>query len=289
MGVPADAGEFRLSEPELPPPERFIEIIRDAAAAVIMPRFRKLADGDVFEKAPGDIVTAADIEAENWLAEALVDLVPESVAVGEEAAFADPGLLDVLADKAPVWLIDPVDGTQNFADGIACFAVIVALCADGRTLAGWIHDPCAGETAFATAGGGAWLFDAAGRKRMRVAPSVTVSDMSGVLGGRLRDRLALERRCAPENVPRKMVRLGCVGREYLDLAHGRLHFAQYGGRLKPWDHAAGVLIHAEAGGLDRLVGSGTAYAPRAGIIEDMLRLAPDETAWRALHAAFEPR
>ena len=273
----------------LPPPESVIEIIRDAAAAVIMPRFRKLADTDVFEKAPGDIVTAADIEAEKRLAEALVAVVPRSVAVGEEAAFADPGLLAVLAHKAPAWLIDPVDGTQNFADGIACFAVMVALCANGRTQAGWIHDPCADETAFAAVGAGAWLFDAAGRTRMRVAPPAPVSAMSGVLGGRLRDRLALGRPCAPETVPRKMVRLGCAGREYLDLARGRLHFAQYGGRLKPWDHAAGVLIHAEAGGFDRLVGSAATYAPRGGIIDDTLRLTPNAAAWRALHAAFEPR
>lgn len=289
MGVPAGAGEFRLSEPELPPPESVIEIIRDVAAAAIMPRFRQLADTDVFEKAPGDIVTAADLEAEKRLAQALVALVPRSIAVGEEAAFADPRLLDVLDEKAPAWLIDPVDGTQNFADGIACFAVMVALCAAGRTLAGWVHDPCADETAFAATGAGAWLFDACARTPMRVAPSAPVSAMSGVLGGRLRDRLALARRCAPENVPQKMVRLGCAGREYLDLARGRLQFAQYGGRLKPWDHAAGVLIHAEAGGFGQLAGSGAAYAPRGGIVEDTLRLAPDETAWRALHAAFEPR
>lgn len=276
-----------MSEPLPPPPESVIEIIRDAVGAVIMPHFRKLADSDVFEKAPGDIVTVADLEAEKRLAEALAAVVPGSVAVGEEAAFADPGLLAALADKVPAWLIDPLDGTQNFAHGIACFAVIVALCADGRTLAGWIHDPCADETAFAAVGAGAWLYSAAGRTRMRVAPPAPVSAMSGVLGGRLRDRLALARPCAPENVPRKMVRLGCAGREYLDLARGRLHFAQYGGRLKPWDHAAGVLIHAEAGGLGRLVDSAAAYAPREGIIGDTLRLAPDETAWRALHDAFQ--
>ena len=80
--------------------------------------------------------------------------------------------------------------------------------------------------------------------------------------------------------------MAAPAREYLDLGSGKLDFAQYT-RLKPWDHAAGVLVHAEAGGYSRLTNDGTAYRPiTGGIDERTLLAAPDETAWAALHDVF---
>ncbi len=252
-----------------------IAIMRRVAAEEILPRFQALAAGDVWEKKPGDTVTIADIEAEKRLTEALTALLPGSAVVGEEGAAADAGVLAALGGPAPVWVIDPVDGTQNFADGKPCFAVIVALCAGGETTAGWILDPVSDEAVWARPGQGAWM----GNRRLGVADPAPVEKMRGSVWRKVRQRLG-------PTFPGRFQRLGCVGREYMDLALGTLHFARYGGRLKPWDHAAGVLIHAEAGGFAALMEGKVAYRAGPELREGVLLMAPDEAGWDALHAAL---
>ena len=257
-------------------------IIREVAADEIMPRFRELAAHEITEKNPGDIVTAADIAAEARLTAALGALVPGSAVVGEEAAEDDPGILRALGGEAPVWIVDPLDGTRNFAEGRACFAVIVAYCRGGETLAGWIHDPIAGVTTWTAVGEGAWMDG----ERLAAAPPVSIAEMRGSLGRKFRKRLEERGKTRPGAVPASMSRLGCVGREYMDLAQGRLHFAQYAQRLKPWDHAAGVLLHREAGGFNQLTEGRGPYHPEPRIQYATLLLAPDKTAWGSLHAAL---
>jgi fructose-1,6-bisphosphatase/inositol monophosphatase family enzyme len=102
--------------------------------------------------------------------------------------------------------------------------------------------------------------------------------MSGSLSRRRRERLA--KRPDPETNPARALRYGCVGMEYVDLARGELHFAEYG-ILKPWDHAAGLLIHAEAGGYAAYTEDETAYRP-AGDQHTRLLIAPDRQSWRGL-------
>ncbi len=260
--------------------DRVTRIIRETAAGEIMPRFRALAAGDVSEKRPGDLVTIADTESENRLAAALKALSPGSTVVGEEAADADPDLLLALAGDAPVWVVDPLDGTQNFVDGKPCFAVIVAYCLGGRTVAGWIHDPVNDVTAWAADGEGAWIAE----RRVRVAAPAPIGEMSGSLVGRLRKRLRAQANGAFGGT--RLVHYRCVGREYMDLARGELHFARYGRRIRPWDHAAGVLLHREAGGFSALVDDRSPYRPAPRIVEGTLMLAPDEATWDALHRAI---
>lgn len=257
-------------------------IIREVAANQIMPRFRELAAHEITEKNPGDIVTAADIEAEARLTKALGGLVPGSVVVGEEAAEDDPDILRALGGEAPVWIVDPLDGTRNFAEGRECFAVIVAYCRGGETLAGWIYDPIADVTTWAVAGEGAWMEG----ERLATARPAPIAEMHGSLGRKFRKRLEDRGKTRPGNVPASVTRVGCVGREYMDLACGRLHFAQYARRLKPWDHAAGVLLHHEAGGFNGLTEGRGRYTPEPRIQYATLLLAPDETAWDSLHAVL---
>ena len=104
--------------------------------------------------------------------------------------------------------------------------------------------------------------------------------MKGSLTRRAADRLygAMAQR---DVQPPEIVRYGSVGREYMDLGVGAIHFAQYT-RLKPWDHAAGVLIHREAGGYSRLRRDRSPYRVEPYIVEETLLLAPDEPTWRAL-------
>src|SRR6185437_792815 len=99
----------------------------------VMPRFEKLESGDISEKGPGDLVTVADIAAEHRLTPALRGLLPGSLVVGEEAVAADPAVLALLDGDDYVWVVDPIDGTANFAAGIPLFAVMVALIRRGET------------------------------------------------------------------------------------------------------------------------------------------------------------
>jgi fructose-1,6-bisphosphatase/inositol monophosphatase family enzyme len=260
--------------------------MREVAAAAILPRFRNLAAHEITQKErPSDVVTVADVEAEHRLTGALGRLLPGSRVVGEEAVAADAAVLDALAGSAPVWLVDPVDGTQNFSEGSDCFAVIVAYCEAGETLAGWILDPVEDVLVFAGRGEGAWI-EAGGRhRRLAVAPLPAAAAMAGSLDRRSARRLRSQPLFAASANPPRFLRYGSVGREYMHLGQGILHFAHYV-RLKPWDHAAGVLIHAEAGGFSRLRVSGRPYRPKPYTFDTALLLAPDETTWTAIDAAL---
>lgn len=255
--------------------ERVTEIVREVAAAEIMPRFNKLAKGDIRHKGDrGDFATTADLESERVLSARLTGLDPASRVVGEEASAEVPNLLGLIADEAPVWIIDPLDGTHNFADGIARFCVIVALAQAGETRAAWIHDPIADRTVVGERGGGTWE---AGRQ-LHVAAPAPLGEMRGALYAKAgRPGVSPNFDAARAQFAATFNRR-CAGYEYLSLARGESHFTLFS-RLFPWDHAAGALIHAEAGGYNACW-DGTAYRPTrhaGGIL-----LAPDAASWRAI-------
>lgn len=257
----------------LPDMERVSALIREIAAEEMMPHFATLDPEEIDEKAPGDFVTSVDLASERRFTESLPDLLPGSVVLGEEAVSADRARLDVLAGKDPVWVVDPLDGTANFAAGLPIFAVIVALVSHGTTVAGWIYDPSTGRMAVASRGDGAWM---AGR-RLRVRRPPQLRQMNGSIYGRkYRTSSAYREIWGPGRG-----RLGhvfnarCVGQEYLARLQGRMHFGLYT-RLNPWDHAAGCLMHEEAGGyLARL--NGEPYAP-AEPVPGVL-MTPDRDLW----------
>src|SRR6218665_3060907 len=114
------------------------------SVSVVMPRFRGLAAQDIAEKSPGEIVTSVDLEAERRLTDGLAALCPSARIVGEEAVAQDPGLLDRVGEGL-VWLIDPLDGTGNYAAGRTPFGMMIALVEDGVPQAGWIYDPVNGR------------------------------------------------------------------------------------------------------------------------------------------------
>ncbi|MBW7849160.1 MAG: inositol monophosphatase [Rhodospirillales bacterium] len=252
---------------------RVTEIIREVGQSEILPRFRNLEAHQIREKGPGNLVTEADIEAERQLGRRLSELMPGSVVVGEEAVAADHKVLAALAGNDPVWILDPVDGTANFAHHRPVFGVIVALAMEGTTVAGWIHDPLSDTTAVAAAGEGAWIGD----RRLHVAEERELSAMAGSLGYRKDPYVAGQ--------VQRLVRNGSVAHDYLALAEGRLDFACYR-RLMPWDHAAGVLLHSEAGGWNALL-DGSPYHPlpaATGVL-----LAPGEASWMRLRDLIATR
>ena len=258
----------------LPPVGEVEDAIRLVAAEEIMPRFQVLEAHEVSEKEGGEIVTAADTESERRLEELLIDLVPGSVVVGEEGYAADERVMDRLGGTAPVWIIDPLDGTRNFAAGKEMFCVIVAFVQNGSVDAGWIYDPVADDMMQAVRGGG--VRDGRGGILLGPPPPTTPV-MRGSVGKRRREKLI---ELGDDNVPRNMVRYRCVGREYMDLTRGNLDFAEYGS-LKPWDHAAGVLFHAEAGGYAAFTADGARHIP-GPVRRGRFLIAPDRNNWQKL-------
>ena len=102
-------------------------MLRDASQAEILPRFRKLAAGAIRAKSsPMDLVTDADEAAERQITRALMDRFPECAVVGEEACAADPSLLNRLGGADLAFVVDPVDGTANFAGGVPLFGCMAA-------------------------------------------------------------------------------------------------------------------------------------------------------------------
>ena len=253
------------------------ELLRHVAEQEILSRFQNLKETDIFLKDNyGDVVTSADLEAENRIREGLLKLLPGSLVIGEEAAHKTPSLMDKLNGRAPVWVVDPVDGTRNFSKGKACFAVICALVIDGQTEMGWILDPIAGACVVARKDCGAYIN---GQKLTQsfIPPNLTA--MTGSFDGSLKKRLLAE---SDLNRPERFVRYHCVGREYMDLALGKLHFAQYGGKMMPWDHAAGVLIMNETGRYVRTIKGKRPYSPRFRGASESLLISSNEDSFDAL-------
>ena len=217
-------------------------ILQDAANRAVLPRYQSLTADQIDAKAADDVVTIADKEAELILAEGLARLLPEAAIVGEEATHADPALLERLGD-ALCWIIDPIDGTNNYAAGKPPFGLMVALSQAGETVAGWILDPLTGRLAHAHRGAGAFIGDeriaarSTGQEPPVAAISVVFMDPA--------QRAAMKDHIAPHytlvDIPR------CAAEQYPRLVLG-VNDCSIFERTLAWDHAAGVLFVNEAGG-----------------------------------------
>ena len=262
-------------------PERVAALLEEVAGDVILPRFRNLQSGDITDKGGGDFVTLADQESEALLTRALADLLPGSVVVGEEAVHGDASILARLSGDAPVWIIDPLDGTNNFTRGSDLFAVMAALVVKGQTVLGAIHLPVRRETATAELGSGAFM---AGRK-LRTAPPRPLGELRASVHTRYLPQPLRARATAATQQFRSNEEVFCCGQVYVALADGRFDGALYW-RTHPWDHAMGELILAEAGGVTAYSDE-SPYTPleqgRKGLIA-----ASDLTTWRALRDALFP-
>jgi fructose-1,6-bisphosphatase/inositol monophosphatase family enzyme len=261
-----------------------VALLREVSGTEIMPRFRKLSAEDIrLKSGPQDPVTIADEAAEKALAAGLRKLFPGSDVIGEEAVSENPDLLSRLTQPGKIWVIDPIDGTANYASDLPLFGVILALVEADKTLAGFIHDPVGDDTAIAIAGGGAWMQLRDGsRKTLRVSAPLPVKQMTGSVSWRflpqpLRSRVMsrLDRLAAAPDYR-------CAAHQYRMLAAGHAQ-CQLFRKLLPWDHAAGVLLHQEAGGYSAHF-DGTQYRPSH--TTGGLLLAPDANGWLELKTAL---
>jgi fructose-1,6-bisphosphatase/inositol monophosphatase family enzyme len=250
-------------------------LIQSTARTLVLPRFRALQAADIREKKPGDLVTIADIETERELTRLLGSLVPDALVLGEESAAEDPSRLEFLATDAPVWIIDPVDGTANFAKGAPGFAVIVALTRRGAVEAGWIYDPLADVMVYARKSDGAW----SNERRLEVASEVPPEEIEGAAYGRAKSGVRAAKALVDSGRVRHVHNQGSSGLEYLALALGKTQFSLHS-RSLPWDHAAGMLIVREAGGKAGFL-DGAAYDTR--IPDRPLLAAASEAAWDRIY------
>jgi fructose-1,6-bisphosphatase/inositol monophosphatase family enzyme len=250
-----------------------------------MPRFQTLAADQVREKSSAfDIVTEADEAAEQVIANRLKAAFPTCIVIGEDATAKDETLLKKIATAELAFIIDPIDGTKNYVSGLPLFGVMAAATMHGEVVLGAIHDPVRQDTAFALAGEGAWLQGKAHARRvdLRVANAVPVSKMDAIIGTNF----------LPEplrsTVNGNLSRLGmsswlrCAAHEYRMAAAGHCHLLFYN-KLMPWDHAAGWLLHMEAGGYSAHF-DGSHYKPThftGGLI-----YAPDEQSWKLARDAL---
>lgn len=201
------------------------------------------------KSSPADLVTRVDRESERIIMESIRERFPTHGLLGEESGWSAG-----VAGQA-VWVIDPLDGTNNFVHGLPFFAVSIALFIDGAAQVAAVYDPMANELFSAIRAGGAYLN---GRQ-------IRVDARQQLASGLLSTRTPLGRDGAVENAAnlarvaarcRSVRSMGAAALEMAYVAAGRLTgFWEL--RLSPWDFAAAMLVVHEAGGrVTRVDGSG---------------------------------
>lgn len=197
---------------------------------------------DIKMKGEINLVTEADLAAETAIVASLQEDAPEIAIMAEESH--DP---DKKPESGRVWVIDPLDGTTNFAHGIPIFAVSIALMEENKPVLGVIYCPMQDELFAACQGGGAWMNN----------ESITVTDTEFLVQSLVAtgfpydihtflDRIIEQTRAVLPKV-RDIRRCGAAAVDLAYLACGRLD-GFWEMDLKPWDTAAGFLIVEEAGG-----------------------------------------
>lgn len=261
-----------------------IDIVRRAAKAEILPRFRNLAPESIQAKtSPEDLVTIADREAEAFIQREVAERFPTATIIGEEATSANPALLEKIADAEMAVIIDPVDGTWNFARNLTHFGVILAVASEGETVFGLLYDPVMDDWMVARRGEGAFYARPDGtERRLEVSAKDRLEEMTGFTSLRLFPKQQQYQLAATFPDFSRMMSIGCACHEYRTLASGLGDFSLIGA-LMPWDHAAGILVHQEAGGYSALL-DGRPYKPT--IHQGQLLVASSQANWERLREKF---
>jgi len=226
---------------------RALEAVRSAAACEILPRYRRGRDAPAGSqilavecKGDGSLVTEADLAAQDALARSLAAIEPAAI-IGEEMPAHEQ--LAAFEKGGRAWVIDPLDGTANFARGVPFFAVSVALLEDARPIFGTVHDPIRDETCYAVRGAGAWF-----NHRPLLVPA-GAPPLSGALVevGLRREQARWLRGPLKHRPPyRRRITSGSSTLSWCHLAAARVD-ALLVSNQKLWDYAAGALIAEEAG------------------------------------------
>lgn len=224
-----------------PPLESFLAVAEDLARRAGRLALERMDSARASRKADATIVTDADLAAQHLIIEGLARRFPDHAVLGEEDR-ADSFTLPAPDAADYCWVIDPIDGTRNFARGFPCFSVSLALLFGGTPVVGVVYDPLLDRSYRATADGEAsW-----GNRALRVATDPPRSDLLvGVPSG--------HKRPMPEPVRRWLERMNLrnVGSTALHLAYVAAGWldAAWCQQCYVWDIAAGWLLVRQAGGI----------------------------------------
>ncbi len=207
------------------------------AGQIVRERF--LTEKEVSFKGRADIVTDVDLAAEKVILELVRDEYPQFSILSEES---NP----IETDSPYTWVIDPIDGTRNFAEGIPHFCVVVALAKGGSITMGVTYDPIKEEVFTAELGRGAFLNGdpIAVSERQEIANCLLGFDL-GYVDQKAGTALDLVRSLWPGFQTMRLMGSSALGMAYAAAGRIDLYFHH---SLSPWDSASGLLLAREAGG-----------------------------------------
>lgn len=215
-------------------------LLRDVSRRAILPHYQTLTASQIEAKAADDVVTVADKLSEEMLAEGLEKIVPGLAIVGEEAAHADPAVLERLSGAC--WIVDPLDGTRNFAGGKPPFGILIAMAEGGEAHTGWIYDVLADRFCVAHRGKGAFV----NGEKVTARPTgetPPVAALSLIYMDPAR-RASVSEQIAPHY---RLVDIPyCAAEQYPRLALGQNDVSIFE-RTLAWDHAAGGAVPQRGG------------------------------------------
>ena len=226
--------------------------LRSAVRTHAWPLFGRIEPEDTAAKAHvEDLVTAADIAVEAHLTRLLNERMPEAMVLGEEAVSRGEVKPADLMDAPLSVILDPVDGTWNFAHGLPMWGSILCVAEAGRPVLGMIHLPVLDLTLGAARGEGLFCY----RGEEAAPVPLRMPQGAGVSGQIPLMLYPEERRARLAAAGLSMGRIGswrCAAQEYVGLATGAVDYV-ISCSLNAWDHAAGMLIAQESGGAARLL------------------------------------
>lgn len=246
-----------------------IDIVRDVAKVEILSRFRRLSDDAVsFKTSFDDLVTEADVASEKALTQRFQTLLPQAVIIGEEAVSENESVLDQIDTDELVIIIDPIDGTWNFAHGLATFGVLIAAIYQGKTMYGLLYDPLNDDWIETSLGEGTWYVRPGQLpRRLMLNDQPVDAKLVGFFSPFLFETDTVRERVAIQQVSyARASSLRCCCHEYRTMVQNGVDFF-VSPKPKVWDHAAGILAYQEAGGYVSML-DGSRYQPsiRKGVI-----------------------
>lgn len=224
-------------------------IVKRAAQEELLPGF---GDCQFTYKEDNSVVTAADLAMQKRLQTEMAQCWPDIPVLGEEMTIEQQQ--KIIAEEKQYWCIDPLDGTSNYATGMPCFAVSIALVRQGEVVLALIHDPVRDETFTAIKGQGAHL----NGRRLDKKPVIEERErvIAEIDMKRLPRDLAI--RLVTEAPYSSQRNIGSSALDWCWLAAGRYNIYLHGGQ-KLWDYAAGQLILHEAGGVSVALDNGAVF------------------------------
>ena len=220
--------------------------------------FHEVENLQVSKKGPGDFVTISDQKIEERLKNNLKKARPNFGFITEESKDIQG------ADNDSFWIIDPIDGTNNFIHGIPHFCVTIAAMNAGEIIAGIVYDPIKSEMFYAQKGYGAFV----NNSRIRVSSRNNISDAllaTGSFSAKCKDNEHVERVARISKLSASIRQFGSTALDLAYVAAGRFD-GYFNNNLKLWDIAAGIILIKEAGGIIKSYDNDDKIIDKASIV-----------------------